>query len=220
MQKKYELIKGSSKKVCGQRVYRIRALKDFGRVKKGYVGGFVHSEFNLSHFGTCWAWGDSVVTHNARLLDDAQIFGRTWMIEDAVVGDKASIKDGVVIRGSARIGGNAEISGIVLVTGRAFISDNAKVFGNVIVDGRTKLVNSVVIKNQYDFINILHHKYNMTITRDYIQVGCQTHTKEEWLDFNEDAIFKMDGSEAVLFYNTVLRPMLVSGIFDIGVNNE
>lgn len=33
---------------------RIRALKSFGSVKSGDLGGYVQSEDNLSHSGRCW----------------------------------------------------------------------------------------------------------------------------------------------------------------------
>ena len=42
--KKYELIPDGS-------LFRLRALRDFGDVKKGDIGGLVESEENLSHNG-------------------------------------------------------------------------------------------------------------------------------------------------------------------------
>ena len=43
MSKKYELT-NISKIVNGCRVYRIKALKDFGDVKIGDIGGYIQSE--------------------------------------------------------------------------------------------------------------------------------------------------------------------------------
>ena len=45
--KKYELIKESKTTFIGRDIYRIRALKNFGNVKAGDVGGWVCSEDNL-----------------------------------------------------------------------------------------------------------------------------------------------------------------------------
>ena len=42
-------------------VYRIRALKDFGDVKAGDLGGYVNSEENLSHEGNCWIYDDAKI---------------------------------------------------------------------------------------------------------------------------------------------------------------
>jgi hypothetical protein len=45
-QKKYELVSDRQIIVAGTTLYRIRALKDFGNVKAGDLGGFVRSEDN------------------------------------------------------------------------------------------------------------------------------------------------------------------------------
>ena len=69
MEKKYELLKDDWQEVEGQRVYRIRALKDFmfdendpghryPGIRKGTLGGYIQSESNLSHEGDCWIGGE------------------------------------------------------------------------------------------------------------------------------------------------------------------
>ena len=47
-EKKYELLLDRQIIVAGTTLYRIRALKDFGNVKAGEMGGFVRSEDNLT----------------------------------------------------------------------------------------------------------------------------------------------------------------------------
>jgi len=37
-------------------LYRIRALKDFGDVKKGDIGGYIQSKSNLSQEGNVWIY--------------------------------------------------------------------------------------------------------------------------------------------------------------------
>jgi len=53
--KKYELVEESYMKgpfsTC---VYQIRALKDFGNVVKGQLGGYIESEEQLSQEGDAW----------------------------------------------------------------------------------------------------------------------------------------------------------------------
>ena len=61
-QKKYELVPDRQIVVAGTTLYRIRALKDFGNVKAGDLGGFVGSERNLRQEGTCW------------IADEAQVY--------------------------------------------------------------------------------------------------------------------------------------------------
>ncbi len=64
-EKKYELVPDRQVIVAGTTLYRIRALKDFGSVKAGDLGGFVGSERNLSHEGTCWVADDAQVYDGA-----------------------------------------------------------------------------------------------------------------------------------------------------------
>ncbi len=67
----------------GHTLYRIRALKDFGTVKAGDLGGFIESENNLSQDGLCW------VADNAKVFGDARIFADAVVEDDAQVFDKA-----------------------------------------------------------------------------------------------------------------------------------
>lgn len=62
--KKYILYKQES-----NGLWRIRACKDFGTVKKGEFGGLVESESNLSHEGTCWIRDGMKVTGKTRVVD-------------------------------------------------------------------------------------------------------------------------------------------------------
>ena len=75
MEKKYRLLENDTKKVNGRTLYRIEALKDFAGVKKGYKGGYVESEDNLSHKGNCWVYGNAWVFGNARVYGDAWVYG-------------------------------------------------------------------------------------------------------------------------------------------------
>ena len=65
MNAKYELT-SESVKVSGQKLYRIRAIKSFGRVRAGELGGFIESEKNLRPCGNAWVSGNAQVSGNAR----------------------------------------------------------------------------------------------------------------------------------------------------------
>ncbi len=93
-------------------LHRIVALRGFGDVEKGDLGGFVESEANLSHDDSCWVSGD------ARVYDDARVFGDAWVYDDARV------------FGNARVFGDAWVYDDARVCGNAQVSDNAWVFGN------------------------------------------------------------------------------------------
>ena len=103
MDKKYDLLRDDTLKVFGIKLYRIRALKSFGDVKKGDLGGYIESESNLSHEGNCWVY------------DDVKVFGKDCICGDTMLYNK------VRINGKARVFGDAE------VFGKARISDNARV---------------------------------------------------------------------------------------------
>ena len=70
----------------GRTLYRIQALRDFGLVKAGDLGGWIEKERNLSQEGDCWVgdyamvWGNAMVYNNAVASDNAQIWenARVW----------------------------------------------------------------------------------------------------------------------------------------------
>ena len=51
--KKYELTE-ETKVIGGKTLFRIRALRSFGGIKAGDLGGFIENERNLSHGGNAW----------------------------------------------------------------------------------------------------------------------------------------------------------------------
>lgn len=110
-------------------LYRIRALRDFGNVKKGTLGGFVKSEDNLSHDGNCWIWDAATVYGNARVSGDAQI------LDCADVGRNAKVYGNARISGFANVFGNAEVFGNARVTGYARVGGNSRVFGDAWIFG-------------------------------------------------------------------------------------
>ena len=55
--KKYELTT-ETLQFAGRTLYRIKAVKDFGSVKAGELGGWIESEENLSQTGNAWIYDD------------------------------------------------------------------------------------------------------------------------------------------------------------------
>ena len=98
MTKKYELT-DVTKNVCGVTVHQIRALKDFGDVKAGDLGGWIEKEENLSHEGECWVAGN------------AGVFGNAWVFDRAKVSDNARVFGDACVSGDARVYGKAQVSG-------------------------------------------------------------------------------------------------------------
>ena len=73
--KKYEIIETDPISVDGKTLYRICALKSFGSVKRGDLGGYVASYRNLDQLGDAWVSGDARVYGGARVYGDARVSG-------------------------------------------------------------------------------------------------------------------------------------------------
>ena len=74
MNRKYELT-DETKEVFGKTLHRIRALKAFGDVEAGELGGWIEREENLSQEGLCWVSGNGQVFGDARVSGDATVYG-------------------------------------------------------------------------------------------------------------------------------------------------
>ncbi len=121
-EKKYKLTEESIS--FGDRIlHRIKAVRDFGNVKKGDKGGFIESEYNLSHDGNAW------------VRDDAKVFGGAKVYCDACISDNADVFGDAKVYGNANVYGTASICGYARVFGDAHVFCNASVFGNANVHG-------------------------------------------------------------------------------------
>lgn len=87
--KKFELTTESITNEAGKKLFRIKALIDFGDVKAGELGGYVEKEENISQDGNAWVSGDAWVSGNARVSGDARVSGNAWVSDDAWVSGNA-----------------------------------------------------------------------------------------------------------------------------------
>lgn len=90
--KKYKLTKNNVNHFGSLGYYRIKALKDFGNVKKGDIGGYVENEDNLSQYGDCWIYDDAKVYGNAKVCDNAKIYERAKIHGNAIICNNAIIE--------------------------------------------------------------------------------------------------------------------------------
>lgn len=101
--KKFELTAEYVTNIFGKKLFRIKALVEFGIVKEGELGGFVEKESNIDDDGNAWVSGNAQVFGNAKISGNAQVYG------------------------------NAKVFGNAWVYGNAWISGNAQVYGNACV---------------------------------------------------------------------------------------
>jgi NDP-sugar pyrophosphorylase family protein len=95
---KYKLTK-NTKDVYGATLYQIQALKDFGNVKKGDLGGWIEKEENLCQEDNCWVYGYAMVFGNAKVYGNAMVCDNAWVYGNAMV------------YGNAKVSGNAWVYG-------------------------------------------------------------------------------------------------------------
>ena len=112
MKRKYEL----TDKIIwwGYKVYRIRALRSFGDVKAGDLGGLIACEKNLSHIGGCWIYDNALISGNANISGNARVYGNVLILENARIGGNARIGEDtqVFIYGDAQVYGDAYVYGL------------------------------------------------------------------------------------------------------------
>lgn len=129
MKRKYELT-DETIQINGKTLHRIKALKDFGDVKKGDIGGYVENEWNLSQDGECWIYGKAKAYDHARVDLDAKIYDNVRIHGNAMITDKASAHDNVWIRGCAVVCDSAKLYGSALVCSNAIVTEKAVITGN------------------------------------------------------------------------------------------
>lgn len=155
--KKYEILKDLSLTMNGSSIYRIRALKNFGDVEAGDIGGFVVSEDNLSHEGTCWIYDDAMVYHNAKVKDNAIVRGYSHVYNEAQVFHNAIVEGHAQVFGYGSVFGNAKIKdngsvfdkgtvhGFAFVQDHASVSENARVCSEAIIKDCAKVCGYIMV---------------------------------------------------------------------------
>ncbi len=189
--KKYELT-NEYITYLGKKLYRIKALKNFGNVKIGELGGYIEKEDNLSQYDNAWVYGDArvfdeaIVKDNARVcgnaivkdkaivMDNARVCGDTRVFGNAVVKDKAIVMDNAWVCGDAIVKDKAKVCGDAIVAGNAIVKDKAKVFGDAIVAG-----NAIVKDNAWVYGNTM--VFGDAIVKDKAKV-----CGDAWIESNAD----------------------------------
>jgi len=139
--KKYEFT-DETKEVDGRILHRIMAVSDSMVAKRGDLGGFIETDYNLSQEDSAWVGGYACV------------YDRSCVIGSALVMGNAIVHDYVWVSGLAYVGGNAKVSGSSLVSDGAVVTDNAVIEGNARVVGHTILNKDAFVTRSTHFITI------------------------------------------------------------------
>ena len=187
--KKYELTTETIQ-FAGFTLHRIKALKDFGSVKAGELGGWIESEENLSQADNAWVYNNAKVFDKARVYgdaavsDDATVCGYAAVSDSARVYDNAEVSDYVevfenaIVFGHAKVYGFTRISGHAIVLGNAILFGHAKVYGKATINGDAKVYDAadyIVFKNFWSS----GRYFTWTRSNNKWSVGCFYGTGEE-----------------------------------------
>ena len=138
MLKKYKLT-FKTINVGGSVLHRIVALRDFGDVRSGDLGGYIRCENNLDHRGNCWVSDNACIYQDARVYEDAKVSGDARVFWRAQVSGDAWVSGNVRIWDNARVSQTARVFDTVYVYGQAHISGTACVIQNVTVFNKVNL---------------------------------------------------------------------------------
>lgn len=201
MRKKYELT-DEILEVGGYVLHRIKALRDFGNVKKGDLGGWIENEDNLSHSGDSWIYDDAVAYNNAKVCDNAAVYNNAVVCDNAMVFGNAKVYnhsrvyDNSRVYGYAKIYDYAEVGVCAEVYGHATAFDSATVCNHAVVRdyvevgkraivyGNTEIEGNAVIESTLDYIVFKNwwssgRYFTWTRSNDMWTVGCFYGTGEE-----------------------------------------
>lgn len=140
--------------VNGRVLHQIVALKDFGMVSKGELGGWIETYNNLDQEGKAWVannacvYASARVAQNAFIGDSARVAGKALVTENAYVIDNAHIYGDAYVYGNAAIRGNAHIYGFTSILGLADVYDNVYVYGHACVSENATVCDNARI---YDY---------------------------------------------------------------------
>ena len=194
MEKKYEMLMEDSVTVeYGNEMhtlYRIRALRDFGNISKGTIGGYIESEKNLSHNENCWVAGNAKVYGDARVSDNAyvdcyaRVYDNAWVYGDARVYDNALVHGDAQVHDNAEVYGYARVHRIAAVYGEACVYSSAEVCGPAGVCGPAEVYGDAIVFGEEDYIVFKNwwssgRYFTWTRSNNRWKVGCFYGTGKE-----------------------------------------
>ena len=193
--KKYEMLMDEENTIewKGHTLHRIRALRDFGDIRKGDIGGFVENENNLSHKGNCWIYDDAKAMDNSIMYDNSRICDKSELHDDSRMYNYTRMYDYSELHNNSIMNDDSEMHDISKMYGNSIMYDYSEMYGDSELNNKAKLYGKLISKVD-DFIEIQNPQGRLvTCVRkgDKIlyNVGCQKEINEEtfrWRIENED----------------------------------
>ena len=225
---KYELTT-ETLQLAGLTLHKIKAVKNFGSVKAGELGGWIESEENLSQADNAWVYnnakvfdkarvyGDAAVSDDAKVcgyaavFDNAKVCGYAAVSDNARVCDNAEVSDYVevfenaIVLGHAKVCGFTRIFGNAIVLGNAILFGHAKVYGKATINGDAKVydaVDYIVFKNFWSS----GRYFTWTRSNNKWSVGCFYGTGEELINkaYNDSDTSGREYERVVRYVESIL----------------
>ena len=196
--KKYEFTVETIE-VLGRVLHRIKAIRNFGYVKAGALGGFIEKEENLSHEGNCWVYND------AKVYGDAEVCGNANVCDNVNVCGNAKVHGNAWVYGYAYVCGNAEVYGNTKVCDDAYVCGNANVHDNAWVYGNAEISmcsDFIVFKNWWSS----GRYFTWTRSNNMWKVGCFYGTGEELIQkaYKDSEISGREYERVVRYVESIL----------------
>ena len=191
MNKKYELLKDDYIEYKGKTLYRIKALRDFGYIKKGELGGYIQSENNLSHEGDCWVYGNACIYDNAKVYDNARVFDNAFVYDNAKVSGYACIYDNAKVYENARVYEHARVYGYAEVYGDSCIRGNVNIHGKTLIHGDAKASGNINVNE-----GIIIGKVSMPY-KDIFQYQCKNRMLTAILTEDDNILYTLGCQENI-----------------------
>ena len=218
MTKKYKLTH-HTKEVDGHTLHRIKALKSFGDVEKGDLGGWIEDYSNLSQSDTAWVYDNAKVYKNAVVYGQAQIRGNAWVynhtkvLDNAKVYGEACIYDHARVLDNAQVGGNAWVYNNAYVVGNAKVLDKAQIYGNAWVYDNAQIYGSAeVMGNAWVYDNAMVYGNAMVCGNVHVYDNAKVYGDsilQGRINIREDDDIKDDSSYLVFNNNWSSRRQFV-----------
>lgn len=194
---KYRLLLSDRCIIDGVTLYRIQALKDFGDVKAGDLGGYIADSSQLSQNGNCWIYSKSNKLVSGRVTENAIINSLGSNRDSIINGD-------VFISGNSKILNDVDIFGSVDIRGDSIISSKA-----------SNIKGFEGIKGFEDEVTIIDGSYSYMGISDSIILGSSLKPRVP-IDFkdayiinavvgrlsNDCKIFRISSKKTIAVYNS------------------
>ena len=175
MEKKYILTE-ETKEVGGHILHKIQAVRDFGGVQKGDLGGWVESEENLSHDGDCWIFDNGRVFGNGEVYGNGEVSGDGKVFDNGRVYGDGRVSDNGWVFGDGKVFGNGEVYGNGRVSDDGWVFGNAKIGFNAYISSPRSYFVQGPIGSRDDFLTCYLDKDK----KIYAVTGCFSGTLEEF----------------------------------------